>query len=84
MIRKGANGITTETFYFQNNGEDGVDDKELMRIMGFTGFDTTKDKQVEDNIAGAAVGAVSKNRRRIYRQYMNRRGGFNRPLQKLA
>ena len=32
---------------------------------------------------GAARGGVKKNQNRQYRQYMNRRGGFNRPLEKI-
>jgi hypothetical protein len=33
------------------------------------------------NHTGAASGAVSKYEERKYRQYMNRRAGFDRPLQ---
>jgi U4/U6.U5 tri-snRNP-associated protein 3 len=50
---------------------------------GFGGFSSTKGEQVEDNKKGPAKGAVSKNKAREYRQYMNRRGGFNRPLAKM-
>jgi hypothetical protein len=39
--------------------------------------------QVECNRSSSAVGTVSKHKKRVYRQYMNRRGGFNRPLQKM-
>lgn len=61
-----------------------VDDEEQMRIMmGFGGFGTTKGKAVADNQHGAARGAASKNKGRKYRQYMNRKGGFNRPLDKM-
>ncbi|KAF0292500.1 U4/U6.U5 small nuclear ribonucleoprotein [Amphibalanus amphitrite] len=49
---------------------------EMMKIMGFGGFDTTKGKKVDGNNQGA-VHVVLKRR---YRQYMNRKGGFNRPL----
>ena len=38
-------------------------------------------KEVEDNQSGAARGGIKKNQTRAYRQYMNRRGGFNRPLE---
>lgn len=55
-------------------------DKEMMQFMGFTGFDTTKNKHVEGN----AMGESKINRARRYRQYMNRRGGFNRPLDYVA
>ncbi|XP_037092153.1 U4/U6.U5 small nuclear ribonucleoprotein 27 kDa protein-like, partial [Pollicipes pollicipes] len=49
---------------------------EMMKVMGFGGFDTTKGKKVDGNNQGA-VHVVLKRR---YRQYMNRKGGFNRPL----
>ena len=52
--------------------------------MGFGGFGTTKGKAVEDNQSSAARGASSKNKGRKYRQYMNRKGGFNRPLDKMT
>jgi U4/U6.U5 tri-snRNP-associated protein 3 len=47
-----------------------------MRKMGFAGFSTTKGKKVQRNdVSGSNI--KTKNR---YRQYMNRHGGFNRPL----
>jgi U4/U6.U5 tri-snRNP-associated protein 3 len=55
-------------------------DDDMMRQMGFSGFDTTKGKKVEDNVQGAA----KVNKPRKYRQYMNRKGGFNRPLDFVA
>ena len=55
------------------------DDEEMHRVMGFSGFDTTRGKHVDGNDAGA----VSKHKARKYRQYMNRKGGFNRPLDKI-
>jgi U4/U6.U5 tri-snRNP-associated protein 3 len=36
---------------------------------------------VEDNHSGAAKGAAAVKKARKYRQYMNRKGGFNRPLE---
>ena len=48
----------------------------MMKIMGFSGFNTTKNKKVENNDSGA----VHTHSKRKYRQYMNRKGGFNRPL----
>jgi len=58
-----------------------ADDEEarMMALMGFGGFDTTKSKPVEGNQRGAA----KVNKQRTWRQYMNRRGGFNRPLDKI-
>ena len=49
---------------------------EMMKIMGFSGFNTSKNKQVKGN----DVGDVHLITKRKYRQYMNRKGGFNRPL----
>jgi len=51
----------------------------MMAMMGVTGFGSTKGKHVEGNQEGAAQ--VKK--MRTWRQYMNRRGGFNRPLDKI-
>ncbi|KAF2901838.1 hypothetical protein ILUMI_04349 [Ignelater luminosus] len=56
------------------------DEQEMLRMMGFCNFDTTKNKKVEGNDAGA-VHVILK---RKYRQYMNRKGGFNRPLDFVA
>ncbi|OAQ95659.1 hypothetical protein LLEC1_01417 [Akanthomyces lecanii] len=61
-------------------GQDGGDDDEdmaaMQAMMGFGGFGTTKDKRV----AGNNAGAVRKEKKTEYRQYMNRLGGFNRAL----
>lgn len=52
---------------------------ELMRMMQLpTRFDTTAGKAVDD--PRAKLEGVAKKRTRRYRQYMNRKGGFNRPL----
>lgn len=53
---------------------------EMMKLMGFGSFDSTKGKKVEGN--DVYVANIAKKRR--YRQYMNRRGGFNRPLDFIA
>ena len=37
-------------------------------------------QMVSGNATGDAAGAVHKVVKRKYRQYMNRKGGFNRPL----
>ena len=49
-------------------------------VLTLTGFDSTKGTHVADNDTGAARGAVRKVLKREYRQYMHRKGGFNRPL----
>lgn len=54
--------------------DDGMDG--MAAMMGFGGFGSTKGKKV----VGNNVGAVSKEKKTEYRQYMNRVGGFNRPL----
>lgn len=51
----------------------------MQAMMGFGGFGTTKQKKV----AGNDVGAVRKEKKSEYRQYMNRVGGFNRPLDEI-
>ncbi|VDP22284.1 unnamed protein product [Soboliphyme baturini] len=52
----------------------------LKQTLGFTSFDSTKGKKVPSNVRGLS----SVHKKRKYRQYMNRRGGFNRPLDPIA
>lgn len=54
--------------------DEGLDAMQAM--MGFGGFGSTKDTKVKGN----NVGTVRKEKKTEYRQYMNRVGGFNRPL----
>ncbi|KAI6089514.1 hypothetical protein F4821DRAFT_231215 [Hypoxylon rubiginosum] len=66
--------------------DDDEDDEELVveddglsamqAMMGFGGFGTTKGSHIPGNNAGG----VRKEKKAEYRQYMNRVGGFNRPL----
>ena len=56
--------------------QDIAEEIDMMKLMGINGFGTTKGKKVQGNNQGA----VHKNVKRKYRQYMNRKGGFNRPL----
>ncbi len=56
--------------------EDDDDMAAMQAMMGFGDFGTTKNKKV----VGNDVGAVRKEKKSEYRQYMNRQGGFNRPL----
>jgi U4/U6.U5 tri-snRNP-associated protein 3 len=51
----------------------------MMQAMGipFT-FDTTQGRHVEDESAN--ISGIKIKSKRTARQYMNRRGGFNRPL----
>ena len=56
-----------------------AEEMQVMMAMGIPfGFDTTNGKHVEEEAANA--GAVKAKKTRRARQYMNRRGGFNRPL----
>jgi U4/U6.U5 tri-snRNP-associated protein 3 len=57
--------------------EDEDDEAAMRRVMGFGMFKTTKNTKVPGNDKNYAV---SKNKTIEYRQYMNRKGGFNRPL----
>lgn len=54
-----------------------MDEAAMMAALGLPGtFNTTQGKEVPDgNVAGVRVQS-----KRQYRQYMNRVGGFNRPL----
>lgn len=56
------------------------EEREMMAKLGFANFNSTKGKKVPGN----QVGAVHVVKKRRYRQYMNRKGGFNRPLDKVA
>jgi U4/U6.U5 tri-snRNP-associated protein 3 len=57
--------------------EDEDEDAVMQRMMGFKGFRSTKNTKVPGNDKNYAVSKVKKVE---YRQYMNRVGGFNRPL----
>jgi len=70
---------------FNKTNEDELEGKtedeiEMMKTMGFCGFNTTKEKTV----VGNNIYCANIVRKRRYRQYMNRRGGFNRPLDFIA
>ncbi|KAM9313128.1 U4/U6.U5 small nuclear ribonucleoprotein 27 kDa protein isoform 1-T2 [Gastrophryne carolinensis] len=54
---------------------------EMIKIMGFGAFDTSKGKKKEGAVNAYAINVSQK---RKYRQYMNRKGGFNRPLDFIA
>jgi U4/U6.U5 tri-snRNP-associated protein 3 len=59
------------------NMTDMDEDDALKLMMGFSGFKSTKNTKVPGNEKNYAVRKVKKTE---YRQYMNRAGGFNRPL----
>lgn len=58
---------------------EGMDDEEweLLKVMGFGGFKSTKNTKVPGNDKNYGV---RKDKQLQARQYMNRQGGFNRPL----
>ncbi|KAL4872077.1 hypothetical protein BDV12DRAFT_6026 [Aspergillus spectabilis] len=75
---KSRPGRATEEMDIDLNKADGEEDvEELMRrSMGFSKFRSTKNTKVPGNNAYG----VRKEKKTEYRQYMNRQGGFNRPL----
>jgi U4/U6.U5 tri-snRNP-associated protein 3 len=56
-----------------------VDDDtwEMMKTMGFGGFKSTKNRKVPGNDKNHGI---ARDKQLVARQYMNRQGGFNRPL----
>lgn len=52
------------------------EDALLRKMMGFSTFKTTQNKKIPGN----NVYGIRKEKAAQYRQYMNRTGGFNRPL----
>ncbi|CAL1616445.1 unnamed protein product [Knipowitschia caucasica] len=55
---------------------------EMIKLMGFGAFDSSKGKKRNDSSVHAH--AINVSMKRKYRQYMNRKGGFNRPLDFIA
>jgi U4/U6.U5 tri-snRNP-associated protein 3 len=53
------------------------DEWEMLKVMGFGGFKSTKNTKVPGNDKNYGV---RKDKQLQARQYMNRQGGFNRPL----
>lgn len=78
-----ANGAPTAGHYkeemdvdFKENADEDEMEEMMRRSMGFTRFRTTKNTKVPGN----DIYGVRKEKKTRYRQYMNRTGGFNRPL----
>ena len=57
--------------------EEADDEMAMKKIMGFDTFRSTKNTKVPGNEKNYGV---RKEKTSQYRQYMNRSGGFNRPL----
>ena len=64
--------VTGDAMAVDEDDEDAM----LRRMMGFTSFKTTQNTKVPGN----QIYGVRKEKKTEYRQYMNRVGGFNRPL----
>ena len=76
--KAGAEPILLDPAAYEGKTEDEI---EMMKTMGFSGFNTTKGKHVDGACNAHAINIQQKRR---YRQYMNRKGGFNRPLDPVA
>ena len=71
---KSKSHVKEEEEAMEEDGEEDDEETKMMKLMGFGGFDTTKGKKVAGtDVSGAKIRKPIK-----YRQYMNRRGGFNR------
>ncbi|KAJ5203897.1 uncharacterized protein N7498_004776 [Penicillium cinerascens] len=80
---RGANGASGPGHYkqemdvdFKEDADEDEMDEMMRRSMGFSRFRTTKNSKVPGN----DIYGVRKEKKSEYRQYMNRTGGFNRPL----
>jgi len=62
--------------------EEEYDEEKISKIMGFSSFSTTKNQSHVESTEEAVMKSSSQKRK--YRQYMNRKGGFNRPLDKMV
>ncbi|ESO08780.1 hypothetical protein HELRODRAFT_168686 [Helobdella robusta] len=79
----GPHDDDTDHLEDQDPGEsEDITEEELAmrKAMGFSSFDSTKGKKVD----GTDISCINVVQKRKYRQYMNRRGGFNRPLDFVA
>lgn len=75
LVEKGKDELVVA-----EDNDDFEDDEaaQMAKLMGFSGFDTTQNKHVND--PNTNVSGVFKKTKREARQYMNRPGGFNKPL----
>lgn len=61
---------------FDEDADEDQTEAQMRKALGFTRFRTTKNTKIPGN----QIYAVRKEKKIEYRQYMNRQGGFNRPL----
>jgi U4/U6.U5 tri-snRNP-associated protein 3 len=86
-----------EVYVKQEEGVEGEEEEEvdpMAAMMGFGGFGTTKvslpsrskpKTDIKNKSTGQYEGATANvHTQRTWRQYMNRRGGFNRALDKVT
>lgn len=74
--RQGRGRRKSETIDEAEDNSDEEEDPNMISLMGFGGFGTTKGKHV----TATKGGAVKQEKKTEYRQYMNRNKGFNRAL----
>jgi U4/U6.U5 tri-snRNP-associated protein 3 len=73
-----SNGESKRKDIEMTNGIDDEDEEQAMqRLIGFSKFRSTKNTKVPGNDKNYGI---RKEKKTEYRQYMNRVGGFNRPL----
>ncbi|XP_031704872.1 U4/U6.U5 small nuclear ribonucleoprotein 27 kDa protein isoform X2 [Anarrhichthys ocellatus] len=75
---KSAKPITISAEDMEGKTEEEI---EMMKLMGFGSFETSKGRKTDGSVNAFAINVSMK---RKYRQYMNRKGGFNRPLDFIA
>ncbi|CAG5152455.1 uncharacterized protein ALTATR162_LOCUS2778 [Alternaria atra] len=78
-IKKEEEGTPDVEMKDERQKPDDMDDDEweMLKVMGFGGFKSTKNTKVPGNDKNFGV---RKDKQLQARQYMNRQGGFNRPL----
>ncbi|KAJ5712686.1 hypothetical protein N7493_009154 [Penicillium malachiteum] len=72
----GSNSKDEMDVDFKEDADEDEMEAMMRKAMGFTRFRTTKNTKVPGN----DIYGVRKEKKTEYRQYMNRSGGFNRPL----
>jgi U4/U6.U5 tri-snRNP-associated protein 3 len=77
--RLAAKSTLVDNMDVDSQGVDGETedfDELIGKTMGFSSFRSTQNTKVPGN----NIYGVRKEKKTVYRQYMNRKGGFNRPL----
>ncbi|XP_037632719.1 U4/U6.U5 small nuclear ribonucleoprotein 27 kDa protein isoform X1 [Sebastes umbrosus] len=81
--RKDSKEKSAKTIQISEEDMEGKTEEEIemMKLMGFGSFNTSKGRKTDGSVNAFAINVSMK---RKYRQYMNRKGGFNRPLDFIA